>query len=202
MHLIFTLFTAVLLSLSTESVAADYGVIRARIDDAAVFEGRFVQSERLVNAPKLFECHGYFIFKPDDVLFWRTQTPVPTTSIYNDREFKTFIYINDARIENTSTPTTNIINRILWSLLSEGNSSLELDFNVHTQTDGNQWQMDLYPITTAMLSVVKRVTVTGDTFVRQIKVESFSNDFTTVRLSDIERFPVLSTRQERDLANP
>lgn len=202
MHLIFTLFTAVLLSLSTESVVADYGVIRARIDDAAVFEGRFVQSERLVNAPKLFECHGYFIFKPDDVLFWRTQTPVPTTSIYNDREFKTFIYINDARIENTSTPTTNIINRILWSLLSEGNSSLELDFNVHTQTDGNQWQMDLYPITTAMLSVVKRVTVTGDTFVRQIKVESFSNDFTTVRLSDIERFPVLSTRQERDLANP
>lgn len=202
MHLIFTLFTAVLLSLSTESVAADYGVIRARIDDAAVFEGRFVQSERLVNAPKLFECHGYFIFKPDDVLFWRTQTPVPTTSIYNDREFKTFIYINDARIENTSTPTTNIINRILWSLLSKGNSSLELDFNVHTQTDGNQWQMDLYPITTAMLSVVKRVTVTGDTFVRQIKVESFSNDFTTVRLSDIERFPVLSTRQERDLANP
>lgn len=202
MHLIFTLFTAVLLTLSTESIAAGYGVIRARIDNAAVFEGRFVQSERLVNVPKLFECYGYFIFKPDDVLFWRTQTPVLTTSIYNDREFKTFIYINDARIENTSTPTTNIINRILWSLLSEGNSSLELDFNIHTQTNGNQWQMDLYPITTAMLSIVKRVTVIGDTFVRQIKVESFSNDFTTVRLSDIERFPVLSTRQERDLANP
>ena len=91
MHRIFTLCTALLLSLSAQSMAADYGAVRARIDDAAVFEGRFIQSERLVHAPKLFECHGYFIFKPDDVLFWRTQTPVLTTSVYNDREFKTFI---------------------------------------------------------------------------------------------------------------
>ena len=68
--------------------------------------------------------------------------------------------------------------------------------------EDNQWQMDLYPITTAMLSVVKRVTVIGGSFVQQIQIESYSNDFTTLTLSDIERFPVLSTRQERDLANP
>ena len=146
--------------------------------------------------------HGYFIFKPDDVLFWRTQTPVLTTSVYNDREFKTFIYVNNARIENSSTPTTNVINRILWSLLSDGDTSLELDFNIQIHFEDDQWQMDLYPITTAMLSVVKRVTVIGGSFVQQIQIESYSNDFTTLTLSDIERFPVLSTRQERDLANP
>ena len=195
-------FAAFMAMLSAQSLAADYAVVRARIDEAVVFEGRFVQSERLVHAQKLFECHGYFIFKPDDVLFWRTQTPVLTTSVYNDREFKTLIYVNNARIENSSTPTTNVINRILWSLLSDGDTSLELDFNIQIHFEDDQWQMDLYPITTAMLSVVKRVTVIGGSFVQQIQIESYSNDFTTLTLSDIERFPVLSTRQERDLANP
>ena len=122
----------VLFSVAPLSCASTADII-SRLKIAPVIEGRFIQKEKLVSVPKPFECEGFFIFWKDDVLLWKATKPILTTSLYTDQNFKTYIHLNGKRIENTSPSATNIVNRILWGLLSADMTALELDFQIFSQ---------------------------------------------------------------------
>lgn len=176
--------------------------IAERLDVAPVIEGHFVQTEKLVLIPQPFQCEGFFIFWENDVLLWKTKFPVATTSLYNDKTFKTYIHLNGKRIENSSASVTNVVNRILWGLLSTDITALELDFQIFTQNNENGWRMDFFPKSNMTGSIVKHISVTGNRIPERIVVENFSNDITTLVISDIKLSETSSSRQENELANP
>ena len=176
--------------------------IVSRLSVAPVIEGQFVQTEKLVSIPKPFESNGFFIFWKDDVLMWKTKEPIETTSLYTDQHFKTYIHINNKVVENTSSSATNVVNRILWGLLSADMTALELDFQIFTQNTPNHWRMDFYPKSNMTGCIVKHVSVVGKDIPEQIVVEHFSSDITTLMISDVVLSDISSTRQENELANP
>ena len=176
--------------------------ITARIQKAAVVEGRFTQTEKLVSIPRPFQCEGFFISWKDDVLLWKTQNPIPTTTVYTDQSVKTYIHLNGKRIENTSASNTNIVNRILAGLLSADMTSLELDFQIFTQNNPNGWQINFYPKSNMTASIVKHISVSGKNTPEKIVVENFSDDVTTVIISNMTFAEMSTTRQENELANP
>ena len=51
-------------------------------------------------------------------------------------------------------------------------------------------------------SIVKHISVTGNRIPERIVVENFSNDITTLVISDIKLSETSSSRQENELANP
>ena len=173
--------------------AADIG---SRLHSAPVVEGHFVQRQKLVSIPKVF------IFWENDVLLWKTVQPVRTTSVYTDQNFKTYVHLNDKTITNTSLSATNIINRILWALLNKDMTALELDFQIFTQNNDSGWRMDFYPRSNMTGSIVKHVLVEGASAPQKIVVENYSNDITTLEISEITRSEISSSRQENELANP
>lgn len=179
--------------------AADIG---SRLRSAPVVEGHFVQKQKLVSIPKVFECEGFFIFRENDVLLWKTVQPVRTTSVYTDQNFKTYVHLNGKTITNTSLSATNIINRILWALLNNDMTALELDFQIFTQNNDSGWRMDFYPRSNMTGSIVKHVLVEGASAPQKIVVENYSNDITTLEISEITRSEISSSRQENELANP
>lgn len=179
--------------------AADIG---SRLRSAPVVEGHFIQRQKLVSIPKVFECEGFFIFWENDVLLWKTVQPVRTTSVYTDQNFKTYVHLNDKTITNTSLSATNIINRILWALLNKDMTALELDFQIFTQNNNSSWRMDFYPRSNMTGSIVKHVLVEGASAPQKIVVENYSNDITTLEISEITRSEISSSRQENELANP
>ena len=162
----------------------------------------FIQRQKLVSIPKVFECEGFFIFWENDVLLWKTVQPVRTTSVYTDQNFKTYVHLNDKTITNTSLSATNIINRILWALLNNDMTALELDFQIFTQNNDSGWRMDFYPRSNMTGSIVKHVLVKGASAPQKIVVENYSNDITTLEISEITRSEISSSRQENELANP
>ena len=125
----------ILLTVATVSWASIHD-ITARIHRAPVVEGRFTQTEKLVSVPKVFKCEGFFIFWTDDVLLWKTEHPVSTTTVYTDQNVKTYVHLKGKRIENTSASNTSIVNRILWGLLTSDMTALELDFQIHAKHTG------------------------------------------------------------------
>ena len=96
-------FPSAFILIATTPVYASPMDIAERLDVAPVIEGHFVQTEKLVSIPKPFQCEGFFIFWKNDVLLWKTKSPVPTTSLYNDKTFKTYIHLNGKRIEKSQT---------------------------------------------------------------------------------------------------
>ena len=198
---LFLLIVTIFLSV-TSSVYASTSSILSRLKIAPVIEGHFVQTEKLVAIPQPFQTEGFFIFWKNDVLLWKAKKPIATTSIYNDQSFKTYIHLNGQRIENTSASATNTVNRILWGMLSKDMTALELDFQIFTQNNPDHWRMDFYPKSNMTGSIVKHITVTGQDNPEKIVVEHFSNDITTLTISDITLTETSSTRQENELANP
>ena len=196
-----SVFTTLTLTAATCSVAS-VSDIAARIQRAAVVEGEFTQTEKLVSVPKTFQCEGFFIFWNDDVLLWKTEKPISTTTVYTDQSVKTYIHLNGKRIENTSASNTNIVNRILSGLLSADMTSLELDFQIFTQNNPDGWQMNFYPKSNMTASIIKHVLVTGKNIPEKIVVENFSDDIITVTIRNVTFSNMSSTRQENELANP
>ncbi len=196
-----SVFTTLALTAATCSVAS-VSDIAARIQRAAVVEGEFTQTEKLVSVPKTFQCEGFFIFWNDDVLLWKTEKPISTTTVYTDQSVKTYIHLNGKRIENTSASNTNIVNRILSGLLSADMTSLELDFQIFTQNNPDGWQMNFYPKSNMTASIIKHVLVTGKNIPEKIVVENFSDDIITVTIRNVTFSNMSSTRQENELANP
>lgn len=191
----------ILLTVATLSWASIHD-ITARIHRAPVVEGRFTQTEKLVSVPKVFKCEGFFIFWTDDVLLWKTEHPVSTTTVYTDQNVKTYVHLNGKRIENTSASNTSIVNRILWGLLTSDMTALELDFQIFTQNTPDGWQMDFYPRSNMTASIIKHVWITGKETPEKIVVENFSDDVTTLVIGDLTFSDISSTRQENELANP
>ena len=81
-------------------------------------------------------------------------------------------------------------------------TALELDLQNFTQKNTDHWRMDFYPKSNMTGSIVKHITVTGQDNPEKIVVEHFSNDITTLTISDITLTETSSTRQENELANP
>ena len=191
----------VLFSVAPLSCASTADII-SRLKIAPVIEGRFIQKEKLVSVPKPFECEVFLYFWKDDVLLWKATKPILTTSLYTDQNFKTYIHLNGKRIENTSPSATNIVNRILWGLLSADMTALELDFQIFSQNKPESWKMDFYPKSNMTGSIVKHVSVTGKDTPEKIVVENFSSDITTLIIDEIKLSEISSTQQENELANP
>ena len=81
-------------------------------------------------------------------------------------------------------------------------TSLELDFQIFTQNNPNGWQINFYPKSNMTASIVKHISVSGKNTPEKIVVENFSDDVTTVIISNMTFAEMSTTRQENELANP
>ena len=152
-------------------------------------------------SPNLLNVRVSLFFGRMTFSFGRLPNQILTTSLYTDQNFKTYIHLNGKRIENTSPSATNIVNRILWGLLSADMTALELDFQIFSQNKPESWKMDFYPKSNMTGSIVKHVSVTGKDTPEKIVVENFSSDITTLIIDEIKLSEISSTQQENELAN-
>lgn len=173
-----------------------------QIPTAPIIRGHYTQTQKLVNVPKPFVTQGHFVFWRDSVFLWKTQDKVPTSTVYSEQSFKTYVHLRGQRIVSSASPATSLENRVLWALFSKDFNSLELDFQIFAHEDKQGWQLDFFPKTNLTRSIVKHIQIRGKEMPESMTMQNYSGDFNTLRFTNMELSSGSSSEEEADLANP
>ncbi|HIU74114.1 MAG TPA: outer membrane lipoprotein carrier protein LolA [Candidatus Aphodousia faecipullorum] len=173
-----------------------------QIPTAPLIRGQYTQTQKLVHVPQPFVTHGHFVFWRDSVFLWKTQDKIPTSTVYSEHSFKTYVHLRGQRIVSSSSPATSLENRVLWALFSKDFNSLELDFQILAHDGKEGWQLDFFPKTNLTRSIVKHIQIRGHEIPESMTMQNYSGDFTTLRFTNVELSSSSSSEEEAELANP
>lgn len=202
LRVLFCCFWALMLIATNSTYASVAGNVTTLGTTDRIIRGEFKQTQYLLNVDKPFESSGNFIFWRNRAMLWRTKQPIRTNTIFTNQKLSTFLYINGKRIKTNASPTTSMINRILWNIASGSLDVLALDFQVLSQFDSTGWEFTLLPDSSVTNLIAKRISVRGSSFAEEITVEYFSGDITVLELTNITFDSTTSSLEEAELDNP
>ncbi len=202
LRVLFCCFWALMLLTANSTYASVAGNITTLGATDRIIRGEFKQTQYLLNVDKPFESSGNFIFWRNRAMLWRTIQPVRTSTIFTNQKLSTFLFINGKRIKTNASPTTSMINRILWNIAAGSLDVLALDFQVLSQFDSTGWEFTLLPDSSVTNLIAKRISVRGTSFAEEITVEYFSGDITVLELTNITFDSTTSSLEEAELDNP
>ncbi len=179
----------VFLSLIMQSAHADNLVsgIQSMLAKPKVLCGRFDQTKHLLGMKKPLLSHGRFCVLAGKGGLWRTLQPFPNTLRLTRDEIVHFQGERVAmRLDAKKEPVVQIINGVLFSLLSGDLSQLESLFEVEGRVESQSWKVNLKGREPALAKAIGLIVLEGATYVKNIQMNEASGDRTIIFFSDIK----------------
>lgn len=179
-------FPAVLLSVPAVA-AAPLQEVAQRLADAPVIRGRFEQSRHLAGFSRPLVSRGDFVLMRERGLSWVTREPVASSLLVTPQRL--VMRGADGRIQQQvqaeSQPGMRAVSEALLAVLRGEFSGLSHRFEISGKLVGKQgWALTLAPVDAGMRRVFSRIEISGDRFVRDVRLEEASGDSVAVRLID------------------
>lgn len=180
------LFGAMLASALCQA-AAPVDKIEAMLDKPKVLCGRFDQSKQLAGMKKPLASNGRFCVVQGKGVLWRTLQPFPGTLRLTKDEIVNFQGDRVAmRLDAKTEPTVRMINSVLFSMLAGDLGQLDKLFETDGAVEGKGWHVDLKAREPALAKAIGAISLSGDNYVRGIKMDEAGGDHTTINFSGMQ----------------
>lgn len=159
--------------------------VAARLTDAPVIRGQFEQTRRLAGFSHPLVSRGDFVVVRGRGVVWTTREPVPSSLLVTPE--KLVMRGADGKVQQQmqadSQPAMRMVGESMIAMLRGDFRSLSSRFDVTGKLAGKQgWTLTLTPNDAGMRRAFARIELSGDQFVRDVKLEEASGDSTTVKM--------------------
>lgn len=185
------LLTLTALPAHAASLATD---VRARLDNPALLRGQFEQSKSVSGFKRPLLSRGDFLFWRGHGVIWHTRKPFDATLTLTPNKLAasqggTTTMRLDARRE----PALLAMNETLLALLSGDLGNLQKRFYLDGELIGQHgWRLRLTPREVGLSSIIARVELTGDRYVRQVQLSEGNGDISNIRFDQLNEAPAAS----------
>ena len=182
----FSLLCLALLSTFAHA-AAPVDKIEAMLAKPAVLCGKFEQTKQLAGMKKPLLSNGRFCVVQGKGILWRTLQPFPATMRLTKDEIVNYQGDRVAmRLDAKTEPTVRMINSVLFSMLAGDLSQLDKLFESDGAVEGRDWHVALKAREPALAKAIGAITLSGDNYVRGIKIDEAGGDHTTISFSGMQ----------------
>jgi outer membrane lipoprotein-sorting protein len=181
------LLCATLFVSALAQAAAPVEKIEAMLDKPKVLCGRFEQTKQLAGMKKPLASSGRFCVVQGKGVLWRTLQPFPSTLRLTKDEIVNFQGDRVAmRLDAKQEPTVRMINSVLFSMLAGDLGQLDKLFDTEGAIEGNGWHVALKAREPALAKAIGAISLSGDNYVRGIKIDEAGGDHTTISFSAMQ----------------
>lgn len=172
--------------------------IAARLSDAPIIRGRFEQRRQLAGFATPLISRGEFLLAREHGLAWTTKEPVASSLVVTPTQL--VVRGADGQVQQRmgadGQPAMRILGESMVALLRGDFSSLLPRFSVDARMTGKDgWALTLTPTDAGIRRAFARIDLSGDRFVRSIRMDEAGGDVTQIRLIDPSTSPQLSAAE-------
>ncbi|WP_455288756.1 outer membrane lipoprotein carrier protein LolA [Cupriavidus necator] len=179
--------------------AADtLGAIAARLADAPVIRGRFEQQRQLAGFTNPLVSRGDFVLARERGLAWATREPIVSSLLVSPTQ----LVVRGAdgqvqqRLAADEQPAMRVVGESMIAVLRGDLSALSKRFALEAKLAGKDgWALTLTPTDSGIRRAFARIELSGDRFVRSIRLEEAGGDATQIRLLEPVAAPKLSAAE-------
>ncbi|WP_354686491.1 outer membrane lipoprotein carrier protein LolA [Cupriavidus necator] len=193
--LLSALAAAVCLPALPAHAADTLGAIAARLADAPVIRGRFEQKRQLAGFTNPLVSRGDFVLARERGLAWTTREPIVSSLLVTPKEL--VVRGADGQVQQRlgadEQPAMRVVGESMIAVLRGDLSALSARFALDAKLAGKDgWALTLTPTDSGIRRAFARIELSGDRFVRNIRLEEAGGDATQIRLLEPVAAPKLS----------
>jgi outer membrane lipoprotein-sorting protein len=163
--------------------------ITARLEKTPITQGKFQQEKHLKFLHKPLLSTGSFTYDKSKGVIWKTLSPVPSLLLVNDTQLLT------AQGEQAVPPA---FGRVFKALLGGEISRLSEGFTIEGKEEKTGWQLQLTPKDELLKKAISTIQLTGDTELRELKIQETNGNISQIRFSEITHPDQLSKADQSD----
>lgn len=176
------LATLAIMPVHAEDLSA---AVAARLTNAAVIRGQFEQTRRLSGFSQPLVSRGDFIVARGRGVVWTTRDPVPSSLLVTPDRL--VVRGADGKIQQQmqadAQPAMRMVGESMIAMLRGDLRGLSSRFDVSGKLVGKQgWTLTLTPTDAGMRRAFAHIDLSGDQYVRNVKLEEPGGDSTVVRM--------------------
>ncbi|MCL2765152.1 MAG: outer membrane lipoprotein carrier protein LolA [Treponema sp.] len=168
-----------------------------------IIKGNFEQEKHLTRFNRSLMSSGNFIIAAEQGMVWETLQPFPSTMIMGND------YIMQARpngqksvLSSQGNETFTQMADVISSVFSGHSQGLLGNFEVFFFGSVSNWNMGLLPRDRIIASFVTKITLSGDSAIRSIRIFEQNGDVITYTLSNLSHPARLSDHEEAFFSIP
>lgn len=177
-----------LLAAATVVQGAPAPGVQARLAQAPVLRGDFVQEKQVAGFRRPLRSSGRFLLVRGQGLAWDTREPFAGETVLAQGRLYTRDLDGRRRLllDGAASPGAAAATALLLALLGGDLEALAADFELQERVDDAGWQLLLSPRPGPMQSAFTRLRLAGDRHVREVEVEEANGDRTLITFAAIE----------------
>ncbi len=149
-------------------------------------EGKFSQDKYLIELDAHLESSGQFNYRRGKSIQWETLEPIQNILLMTPQSITNSQGENEiVSLQADSNPAVTILSDIFFSVLTAEWKQLAAYFTLSGTVKDDHWQVELVPSDKAVMQVVERVQLTGDTLLRELIFFEKNGDHTTIIFSEL-----------------
>ena len=152
-------------------------------------KGHFEQEKYISGLSVSLKSSGNFSYQRGQALHWQTMVPIQHELVMTRETITNRQGENELiRLDVSSNPALQVISELFFSVLTAEWQGLERFFKLSSGSNENgQWIAELLPIDTVITQFVDRVTLQGDSLLREVTIYEKSGDYTKIRFDDLSQ---------------
>ena len=152
-------------------------------------KGHFEQEKYISGLSVSLKSSGNFSYQRGQALDWQTMVPIQHELVMTRETITNRQGENELiRLDVSSNPALQVISELFFSVLTAEWQGLERFFKLSSGSNENgQWIAELLPIDTVITQFVDRVTLQGDSLLREVTIYEKSGDYTKIRFDDLSQ---------------
>lgn len=184
--LIVSLHAPFVLAEITSPSSAEYADISALMESHSSLQGRFDQVKYLAALEAEISSSGRFEYEHDKAIRWHTRDPIENLltltprGILSEQDGKVL-----SRLDAQSNPVVSLFSDIFFGVMTADWQRLEHHFEMESRVTGADWHAILTPRAPEVESIVSRVELQGDRYLREIILHEAGGDWTRIRFSEL-----------------
>lgn len=173
--------------------------VAARLAQPPVLRGQFEQSKQLQGFRHPLVSRGDFLLVRARGVAWDTREPFASTTLLTRDRLLTRLPDGSQQVllETAGSPGMAAVNALLMALVAGDLPALAARFKLEeTLLDDGRWQLRLLPDEDSLRQVFAGITLGGDRFVREVRIEETGGDVTVLRFLALTDAPAEPTAAE------
>ena len=171
--------------------------ITRKLAQPAVLRGAFEQSKEIAGFSKPLRSSGAFLVSREKGVLWDTRQPFASKLRLTRGEIvATQNGAVSFQLSAAKEPTVRTINELMFALLGGNLKALDGYFRIDGKQSGRAWHLTLTPRQSALARVMQKVELSGDQYVRSIRMDEANGDVTRIVFSGQNPLPAKLSREE------
>lgn len=177
--------------------------IAAQLAQAKGVRAQFVQTQSLQAMQKPLVSSGTLLFLRDQGALWRMEQPTRMTYVMTDTGVTT-LDANDKPMARGARNAAGVaqVSRMMRAMLAGDLSALYSQFNVNAQGNASRWHLRLIPAQPQLAQALRGLDLTGDTYLRSIRIQSANGDETRIEFTGSTRVDAPNAAERTLLGAP